>query len=76
MTLSEDQNSTLNFGFRANISTYWAKNTFKSEPFKAKNIALLTSEQLQNNFPKVQKIRFGLKKGRNKGTNFAKSVDF
>ena len=54
MTLSEGQNSTQNFGFRARISTDQAEIS-KNRPCKAENNALLTSEQLQNNFPKAQK---------------------
>ena len=39
MALSEGQNLTLNFNFRGHISTFRAKNTTKSGPFKAENNA-------------------------------------
>ena len=39
MTLSEGQILTLNFDFRGHISTFRAKNTIKSWPFKTKNYA-------------------------------------
>ena len=39
MTLSEGQILNQNFDFRGHISTFRAKNTVKSEPFKAKNNA-------------------------------------
>ena len=58
MTISEAQNLTSNFDFRGHISIFRAKNTPKSEGFKAKNNALTTSEHLHNNFQKVQKTTF------------------
>ena len=44
--------------FRDHISTFQAKNTRKSKPFKVKNNAETTSEQLQINFQKVKKTTF------------------
>ena len=58
MALSEGQNLTLNFDFRGHISTFRAENTHKSRPFKAENNAQTTSEQLENNFEKAQKMTF------------------
>ena len=58
MTLSEGKILTENFDFRGHISTFRAENTPKKEPFKAKNNAQTTSEQLQTNFQKVQKTTF------------------
>ena len=58
MTLSEGQILTKNFDFGGHISTFRAENTPKSSSFKAKNNASITSEQLQNNFQKVQKTTF------------------
>ena len=58
ITLSEGQFLTKNFDFRGQISTFRAENTPKSSSFKAKNNAPITSEQLQNNFQKVQKTTF------------------
>ena len=53
MALSEGQNLTLNFDFRARISTFRAENAPKIGHYKAKNNAQTTSEQLQNTFQKV-----------------------
>ena len=53
MALSEGQNLTLNFDFRARISTFRAENATKIGHYKAKNNAQTTSEQLQNTFQKV-----------------------
>jgi len=58
MTLSEGPILALNFDFRGHISTFQAENTPKSGPFKTKNNAQTTSEQLQTNFQKVQKTTF------------------
>ena len=58
ITLSEGQILTQNFDFRGHISTFRAKNTRESGPFKAKNDAQTTSKQLQTNFQKVQKTTF------------------
>ena len=63
MTLSEGQNLTKNFDFRAHISTVRAKNTLKSRPFKFKNNAQTLPKQLQNNFEKVPKTTFEPKNG-------------
>ena len=63
MTPSEGQNLTLNFDFKGHISTFQAENTPKSEPFKAKNNAQTTPEQLLNNFEKVLKTTFLTQKG-------------
>ena len=49
---------TLNLDFRGHIATFRAENTPKSGPFKAKNNAQTTSEQLQTNFQKVKKTYF------------------
>ena len=58
MTLSEGQNLTKNLDFLTHIWTFGAENTTKSGPFKAKNNAQTLSEQLKNNFQKVQKTTF------------------
>ena len=58
MTLSEGQFLTWNFDSRGHISTFRAKNKSESEAFKAKNDTQTTSEQLQTNFEKVQKMIF------------------
>ena len=58
MTLSEGQFLTKNFDSRGHISTFRAENTPKSRAFKVKNNALTTSEQLQTNFQKPQKMSF------------------
>ena len=58
MTLSEGQILTKNFDFQGHILTFGAKNTAKTEPFKAENNAKATSEQLQTNFQIVQKTTF------------------
>ena len=50
------QNEKFNFG--DHISTFRAKNTPKSGPYKTKNNAQTTSEQLQTNFQKFQKTVF------------------
>ena len=58
MTLSEGQILTKTFDFWGHLSTFRAKNTHKSWPFKAKNNAQITSEHHQNNFKKSQKNDF------------------
>ena len=58
MTLSESQNLILIFNFWSHISTFRAQKTPKSGPYVAKNNNKRTSEQLTNNFQKVQKINF------------------
>ena len=50
------QNEKFNFG--DHISTFRAKNTPKSGPYKTKNNAKTTSEQLQTNFQKPLKTGF------------------
>ena len=52
------QNFSLNFDFRAHISTFRDENILKNVPFKAKNNAVTTSEQPQNNLQKVKKTTF------------------
>ena len=49
---------TKNLDFRCNLSTFWAENTPKSGPSKAKNNAQTLPKQLQNNFEKVPKTTF------------------
>ena len=58
MNLSEGQILTKNFDFRGHISTFRPENKPKSRPFKAKNNAQTTSEQLKTNFQKVEKTTF------------------
>ena len=58
MTLSGGQILTLNFDFRGHISTFQAETSTKNEPFKTKNNAQTTSEQLQTNFQKLLKTGF------------------
>ena len=58
MTPSEGQILTKFFDFRGHLSTFRAENTPKSWPFKAKNNAQTTSEELQTNFQNVQKTAF------------------
>ena len=62
MTLSEGQILTQNLDFRGHISTFRAENTPKIGPFKTKNHAQTTSEQLQTNFEKVQKTTLMISK--------------
>ena len=68
---------TKNFDFGGHISTFRAKNTPKSGPSKSKNNALTNPEQLQNNFPKVQKTTFLTPKMvKTWVSTLAKKVDF
>ena len=50
--------STENLDFVDHLSTYRAKNTSISGPFKAQNDAQTTFKQLQTNFQNVQKTTF------------------
>ena len=77
MTLSEAQILAYNFDFTGHISTFGAKNTPKCRPFKAKNNAQTTSEQIQTNFQKVQKTIFLTQKVvKSRVPTLAKSVNF
>ena len=58
MTLSEGPILALNFDFRGHISTFQAENNPKTWPFKTKNNAQTTSDQLQNNYINFQKTTF------------------
>ena len=49
---------TKNLDFRGHLLNSGAENTPKSGPFRSKNNALTTPEQLLNNFEKVQKWTF------------------
>ena len=49
---------TLIFNIRGHISTFRTENTTKSGPFKAEYNAQTTSEQVLNNFEKVQNTTF------------------
>ena len=71
---------TLIFNFRGHISTFRAKNTIKSGPFKAENIAQTTSEQLKKNFLNLQKMDFWtlkmVKKALSEGQNLTQIFNF
>ena len=49
--------------FLGHLLIFRAENTLKSGPFKTEEIAQPLTEQLQNNFDKVQKMTFRPPKG-------------
>ena len=53
---------TKNLEYRGHLSTFRAKITPKSGPFKVENNAQTLPKQLQNNFEKVQKTVFSTPK--------------
>ena len=53
---------TENFDFWFYLSTFGARNTPKSRPFKVENNPQTLPKQLQNSFEKVQKTTFSTPK--------------